>query len=245
MASDHEKSTQAFCLRWNHFQSNLLNVFDRLFQDEQFVDVTLACDGHLIKAHKMVLSASSTYFQQIFTLHPCPHPVIIMKDVPLAELKQVLEFIYRGEVNVQKCDIPALLVVAKALKIRGLAQAESGEPHQPSTSKLCAKQKPNKRKRDRSLKRTHHQEASTKSLDFMDEEDTEMKRQNTTEHTKRTNEEDFIDGNNTNEETTDVQPILIGSVRSIKSELNDEMFEEYPNLDDAVSCCLSNIFCYD
>lgn len=238
MASDHESSAQAFCLRWNHFQSNLLNVFDRLFQDEQFVDVTLACDGHLIKAHKMVLSASSAYFQQIFSLHPCPHPVIIMKDVPLTELKQVLEFIYRGEVNVQKCDIPALLVVAKALKIRGLAQAENSEP-QPSTSKLCSKRKSSKTKRDRAMKRKHQHEVSAESLAFaVDEDDAEiMKRLKTAEHITRTNEENSIDDNDTNEDTPDGPPLLIGSVRRIKTEMNDDMFEEYPNLDDEVSCC--------
>lgn len=56
-------TSQRFCLRWNNHQSNLLSVFDQLLQDESFVDVTLAVDGRNLKAHKIVLSACSPYFQ--------------------------------------------------------------------------------------------------------------------------------------------------------------------------------------
>lgn len=56
-------ASQRFCLRWNNHQSNLLSVFDQLLHDEAFVDVTLAVEGQLLRAHKMVLSACSPYFQ--------------------------------------------------------------------------------------------------------------------------------------------------------------------------------------
>lgn len=60
-------ASQRFCLRWNNHQSNLLSVFDQLLHDEAFVDVTLAVEGQLLRAHKMVLSACSPYFQVIIT----------------------------------------------------------------------------------------------------------------------------------------------------------------------------------
>lgn len=44
-------------------------MFDQLLHDESFVDVTLAVEGQLLKAHKMVLSACSPYFQVIAVLH--------------------------------------------------------------------------------------------------------------------------------------------------------------------------------
>ena len=56
-------ASQRFCLRWNNHQSNLLSVFDQLLHDESFVDVTLAVEGHALRAHKIVLSACSPYFQ--------------------------------------------------------------------------------------------------------------------------------------------------------------------------------------
>ncbi|KAF6201159.1 hypothetical protein GE061_005606 [Apolygus lucorum] len=114
-------SPQQFCLRWNNYQSNLTNVFDQLLQSESFVDVTLACDGHSVKAHKMVLSACSPYFQSLFFDNPCQHPIVILKDIKWPELKAVVEFMYKGEINVSQEQIGPLLKVAESLKIRGLA----------------------------------------------------------------------------------------------------------------------------
>lgn len=114
-------SPQQFCLRWNNYQSNLTNVFDQLLQSESFVDVTLACDGHSVKAHKMVLSACSPYFQSLFFENPCQHPIVIMRDIKWPELKAVVEFMYKGEINVSQEQIGPLLKVAESLKIRGLA----------------------------------------------------------------------------------------------------------------------------
>lgn len=113
---------QQFCLRWNNYGRNLTNVFDQLLQNESFVDVTLACDGHSIKAHKMVLSACSPYFQSLFFENPCQHPIIIMRDVKWTELKAIVEFMYKGEIKVSQADIGPLLRVAEMLKIRGLTE---------------------------------------------------------------------------------------------------------------------------
>lgn len=115
-------AAQAFCLRWNNYQSNMVNVFDQIFHDEKYVDVTLVCEGTFIKAHKIVLSACSPYFQQIFDTVASPHPVIVLKDMLLSELKPILDFMYKGEIYVAKEEIGVLLRVAESLKVRGLAE---------------------------------------------------------------------------------------------------------------------------
>ncbi|XP_022908160.1 broad-complex core protein isoforms 1/2/3/4/5 [Onthophagus taurus] len=115
--------TQQFCLRWNNHQSNLLSVFDELLQNEAFTDVTLVCDGgNPIKCHRMVLAACSPYFQNLFTDLPCKHPVVVLKDVKFIEIKAILEYMYRGEVNVAQDQLAALLKVAEALKVKGLVE---------------------------------------------------------------------------------------------------------------------------
>ncbi|CAH2103412.1 unnamed protein product [Euphydryas editha] len=119
-------SPQQFCLRWNNYQTNLANCFDQLLQTESFVDVTLACEGQSLKAHKVVLSACSPYFQTLFMDNPCRHPIIIMRDIKYCDLKAVVDFMYRGEINVSQDQITALLKVAEMLKIRGLTDV-SGE----------------------------------------------------------------------------------------------------------------------
>lgn len=113
-------SPQQFCLRWNNYQSNLTSSFDQLLQTQSFVDVTLSCDGQSLKAHKVVLSACSPYFQSLLMDNPCQHPIIIMRDTKYCDLKAAVDFMYRGEINVSQEQIPALLKVAESLKIRGL-----------------------------------------------------------------------------------------------------------------------------
>ncbi|XP_053685549.1 uncharacterized protein LOC128735089 [Sabethes cyaneus] len=122
---------QQFCLRWNNYHSNLSAVFDQLYQNQCFVDVTLVGDGRSIKAHKMVLAASSPYFQTIFSETPCKHPVVIIKDVKWEELRALVEFMYRGEINVGQEQIRPLLKLAEMFQIRGLAEVKHEDVQMP------------------------------------------------------------------------------------------------------------------
>ena len=44
-----------------------------------FCDVTIACEGGSIKCHKIVLSASSAYFEKLFLENTCEHPIVFLK----------------------------------------------------------------------------------------------------------------------------------------------------------------------
>lgn len=103
----------------------MLTVFRNMFSSEALVDVTLACEGAKIHAHKVVLSACSPFFQEIFMSNPCKHPVVILKDMKHSELKAILEFMYKGEVNVSQENLPTLLKSAENLKVKGLAEVTS------------------------------------------------------------------------------------------------------------------------
>jgi uncharacterized membrane protein YozB (DUF420 family) len=62
-------AAQQFCLRWNNHQPNFVTVFSSLLHSQVLTDVTLAADGQQIEAHKLVLSACSTYFQVFIALN--------------------------------------------------------------------------------------------------------------------------------------------------------------------------------
>ncbi len=98
--------SQVFCLRWNNHRSNLLTVLDHLLQTEAFCDVTLACDGASVKCHKMILSACSAYFQQLFLENACEHPIVFLKDIKYEEIRAILDYMYKGEVNVAQEQLP-------------------------------------------------------------------------------------------------------------------------------------------
>ena len=122
--------SQQYCLRWNNHQHNLLSVFEDLLHHEAFVDVTLACDGLQLKAHKMVLSACSPYFQSMLYGTPDRHPIVFLRDVRYHEMKALLEFMYRGEVSVDQDNLSSLLKVAEGLKIKGLADVNEQKQQQ-------------------------------------------------------------------------------------------------------------------
>ncbi|CAM1322076.1 mamo (predicted) [Pycnogonum litorale] len=128
--------SQEFCLRWNNHQSNILTVFDKLLANGSFVDVTLACEGSSLKAHKMVLSACSPFFEEILIENPCKHPVVILRDVKLLDLKAIIEFMYRGEVNVCKDQLGTLIKTAEALKIKGLAEVTNEQAQRSARPSL-------------------------------------------------------------------------------------------------------------
>ncbi|XP_047349211.1 protein tramtrack, alpha isoform-like isoform X1 [Vespa velutina] len=115
-------SMQQFCLRWNNHQPNFISVFSNLLNNETLVDVTLAAEGRHLQAHKVVLSACSTYFQSLFTVNPCQHPIVILKDVKFSDLKIMVDFMYYGEVNISQDQLPSIIKTAESLKIKGLAE---------------------------------------------------------------------------------------------------------------------------
>lgn len=114
-------------LRWGSHRETVLQSLESSYGDQDFVDMTLACEGQSIKAHKVVVSACSSHLKQLLKENPSPHPIIILKDVAMTELRRLLEFMYCGRVTVEQQQLESLLEAAKMLGIRALASAESLE----------------------------------------------------------------------------------------------------------------------
>ncbi|XP_058804020.1 protein jim lovell [Phymastichus coffea] len=122
-----------YSLRWNNHQSHILQAFEGLLQEEVLVDVTLVCSEASLKAHKVVLGVCSPFFERIFTEHPCKHPIIVLKDFTAREIGALIEFMYRGEVRVERDELAGLMRAAECLQIRGLASVEPRPASTPST----------------------------------------------------------------------------------------------------------------
>jgi hypothetical protein len=52
-AAGKMEAPQQYCLRWKYHHSNLQAMFSQLLERECFCDVTLACEGKTLKAHKV------------------------------------------------------------------------------------------------------------------------------------------------------------------------------------------------
>ncbi|KAK9878051.1 hypothetical protein WA026_020679 [Henosepilachna vigintioctopunctata] len=100
-----EDNDQQFCLRWNNHQSTLVAVFEKLFENDTFVDCTLAAEGKCLNAHKVVLSACSPYFEMLLSKHDDNYPILILHDVKFQELKAMMDYMYSGLSDNGKGDV--------------------------------------------------------------------------------------------------------------------------------------------
>ncbi|XP_054288097.1 protein tramtrack, alpha isoform-like isoform X3 [Macrosteles quadrilineatus] len=136
---------QQFCLRWNNHQSTLISVFDTLLENGTLVDCTLAAEGQYLKAHKVVLCACSPYLEALLSQHYEKHPIVILKDVKFSELKSMMDYMYRGEVNISQDQLGTFLKAAESLQIKGLSDngADGDARDVGSTPKAPPPRKPN------------------------------------------------------------------------------------------------------
>ncbi|XP_047520943.1 protein bric-a-brac 2-like isoform X2 [Pieris napi] len=116
---------QQFSLSWNNFHGNLSKGFAGLLGNGEFVDVTIAVDGHLLQAHKVILSICSPYFKKMFQLNPCQHPIVVLRDVTHKAMRDLLQFMYHGEVSVKREDLTSFIGTAEILQIKGLTNKET------------------------------------------------------------------------------------------------------------------------
>ena len=113
--------SEKLCLQWNHFQSNVKSAFGSLRQSHDFADMTLASeDGQQIEAHKVILAASSPFFQTILQKNKHTHPLIYMRGVRSDTLTALVDFLYYGEANVYQEDLDTFLAIAEELQLKGL-----------------------------------------------------------------------------------------------------------------------------
>ena len=113
--------SEMFCLKWNDFQSNVSNSFSLLRNEDYLHDVTIVSDDNeQIAAHKLVLSACSEYFKSIFRKNKHSHPLLCLEGLSSIDVRNVMDYIYNGEVKIFQEDLDRFLNVAQRLKLEGL-----------------------------------------------------------------------------------------------------------------------------
>ena len=138
--------SEKLCLQWNDFQDNVRSAFGNLREGSDFADVTLACeDGHQIEAHKVILAASSPFFQAILQRNKHSHPLIYMRGVKSVDLVAMVDFLYFGEANVYQENLDSFLAIAEELQLKGLKgsdnQKQTNETEELQKEPLPTKQK--------------------------------------------------------------------------------------------------------
>ena len=117
--------SKRFTLRWNDFHVGVANSFRKLRNAEDFYDVTLVSDDQQqVSAHKIVLAAASGYFENILKKNKHSHPLLCLEGIAITELKNVVDYIYNGELEIYQDYLDTFLQVAHRFQIEGLMQKE-------------------------------------------------------------------------------------------------------------------------
>ena len=127
--------TEKFCLKWNKFSSNVSKSFGLFRTADYLHDVTLVIDDHKqIAAHKLVLSASSEYFRNIFKNYDVKHahPLLCLDEVTSADLQNILDYMYNGQIQIYHDKLDRFLSLAQRFRLEGLLsnKAESDKQSQ-------------------------------------------------------------------------------------------------------------------
>ena len=117
-----------FWLEWNDFQENIASSFGALKEDQDFLDVTLACeDGQQVEAHKVILAASSSLFKKLLMRNKHSHPLIFLRGVKSETLTALVDYVYFGRASVLEENLNDFLTTGVELQIKGLTEVRGSE----------------------------------------------------------------------------------------------------------------------
>lgn len=106
-------------LQWSQHPQVMVDRISSLLNRKCLLDITLAAEGKFIKAHKVVLSAVSKYFEDLLCETQEQQPVIYFRDVCYTELETLVQFIYSGTADVPGSSLDSFLSLAKSLGVTG------------------------------------------------------------------------------------------------------------------------------
>ena len=123
---------EKFCLKWNDFQTNVSTTFRKLRTSDHFYDVTLVSDDQQqVSAHKVVLSSSSEYFKNILMSNKHSHPMLCLSGVNQEDLKNILDYVYNGEIQIYQDQLDQFLNIAQRFQLEGLMQGKEETSPEP------------------------------------------------------------------------------------------------------------------
>merc|ERR1712096_96622 len=99
-------------ITWQQFQNN-----------NNFYDITLACDDKQILTHKLVLTSSSSVLSDILKQNIDQHPLVYFPGVKYGNLLNLINFMYQGAINIAVDNLDNLLQLAHYFQINPLLEA--------------------------------------------------------------------------------------------------------------------------
>ena len=112
-----------FNLTWHTYTDHLREMLHDMMSSNEMTDVTLVSeDKKKFKAHKVVLSASSSVFKSIISDNILSSPIIYLRGIQSLEIESILQFIYLGEAKFDQERMHEFINVARSLEIKEISK---------------------------------------------------------------------------------------------------------------------------
>ena len=80
-----------------------------------------------MSAHKLVLSACSTFFRSILRKNVHSNPLLYLSGVSSTNIGFILDYVYHGEVQIHQEQLDSFLDAAQMLRISGLTSDKNSQ----------------------------------------------------------------------------------------------------------------------
>ena len=109
---------------WNEFESSAVKTRFDLLESKRFSDVTLVTDDQAqFEAHRIILASASNIFNKLFSsVSGDKSSLIFLNGVKSNELRDILQYIYLGNVPVEKRRVRDFLRVARDFQIPSIEE---------------------------------------------------------------------------------------------------------------------------
>ena len=133
----------------NDFLKSTNTVFETLRKDIDFTDVTLVCeDGHQVEANRVILAASSPFFDTMLRKKKHTNSLIYMRGMKSEDLLAIVDFLYYGEANIYQENLDTFLSIAEELDLKGInGKGGEGEEDQINSEEINTTLKPAPKKK--------------------------------------------------------------------------------------------------
>lgn len=114
-------------VRWADHDKLIGGTFKSLFDDEALTDIRLCCKDGVLEAHKLVMATCSPYFRKIFEDNRDIRMVVLVNGVKTSEMKLLLEFMYKGRVQIEPKMFHKISGLAEQLEVKNFEKSDDFE----------------------------------------------------------------------------------------------------------------------
>ena len=124
-------------ITFNEHNTLLGERVQKLFLSEEFSDASVLCCGELLPIHRIVISNYSEYFDDLIEKSSSnTQKIVKIKEYKLDVVKALLEFMYKGKIEIPIHKLDKLVELGKVLKVKGLVDKNNSPEKSPVKSQF-------------------------------------------------------------------------------------------------------------